>query len=110
MKFIDNLDKEEYIEFFNNFKYSHFMQSYPWGLAMEETRGKKAIYVGLKDNKNKFINLISKLDSLSPLKTLSRGYTITQKGGKVIKSAHVLNKEDNIEIKFIDGTVNAKIE
>ena len=63
-----------------------------------------------KDNKNKFANIISKLDSLSPLKTLSRGYTITQKDGKILKQASDLNKNDNIEIKFIDGAVNAVVK
>ena len=63
-----------------------------------------------KDNKNKFINIISRIDSLSPLKTLSRGYTITQKDKKVIKSVQALKKDDNIEIKFVDGTVKAVIK
>ena len=63
-----------------------------------------------KDNKNKFTNIISKLDSLSPLKTLSRGYTITQKDGKILKQASDLNKDDNIEIKFVDGAVNAVVK
>ena len=62
------------------------------------------------ENKNKFINIISKIDSLSPLKTLSRGYTITQKEGRIIKKSSALNKDDNIEIKFIDGTVNAVVK
>lgn len=73
----------------------------------------KLIEIGIsnnyKENKNKFVNIISKLDSLSPLKTLSRGYTITQKNGEIIKSVKKLKKEDNIEIKFVDGAVNAKI-
>ena len=62
------------------------------------------------ENKNKFINIISKIDSLSPLKTLSRGYTITQKEGKIIKKSSDLNKDDNVEIKFIDGTINAVVK
>lgn len=63
-----------------------------------------------KDSKNQFISIISKLDSLSPLKTLSRGYVIAQKNGTTIKTVKDLQKDDNIEIKFVDGTVNARIE
>ena len=63
-----------------------------------------------KDNKNKFLNIVSKLDSLSPLKTLSRGYTITQKNGKIIKSVKELEKEDVIELKFIDGNKEAVVK
>lgn len=61
-------------------------------------------------NKNKFAKLVSELDAYSPLKTLSRGYTITQKDGKVIKSVNQLDKGDNIEIKFTDGNKNAVVQ
>ena len=50
-----------------------------------------------------------KLDTLSPLKTLSRGYSITEKDGKIIKSKNDLNKNDEIEIKFFDGIKHAKV-
>ena len=62
-----------------------------------------------KDSKNEMINAISKLDALSPLKTLTRGYVITQKEGSIIKSANDIEKDDEIELRFIDGTKNAKI-
>lgn len=35
---------------------------------------------------------IAKLDTLSPLKTLTRGYCLAQINGKVIKSANELRK------------------
>ena len=44
----------------------------------------------VKDSKTKSIELISKLDTLSPLKTLTRGYSIVQKNGKTIKSVKEL--------------------
>ena len=63
-----------------------------------------------KENIHKFENIVSKLDSLSPLKTLVRGYSITQKNGKVIKSVKQLKKDDDIEITFSDGTKHAQIK
>lgn len=43
---------EEYLTFFNSFKYSHFLQSVTWGLVNKETRNKEPVFVGLKkDNK-----------------------------------------------------------
>lgn len=63
-----------------------------------------------KDSKNQFISIISKLDSLSPLKTLSRGYVIAQKNGTTIKTIKDLQKDDNIEITFIDGKKEAIIK
>ena len=63
-----------------------------------------------KTEKTKYIELVSKLDALSPLKTLSRGYTITEKDNKIIKSKSNLNTGDTINLKFIDGNVIAEVK
>ena len=57
-----------------------------------------------------FANLVSKLDSLSPLKTLTRGYSIVQKDNKIIKSKSDLNNGDNIKITLVDGDITAMIK
>lgn len=61
------------------------------------------------NEKSKTLNLLTKLDGLSPLKTLTRGYSIITLNGKTIKSVKNLNKDDEINIKLYDGTLNAKI-
>ena len=61
------------------------------------------------EKKNKYIELVTKLDSISPLKTLIRGYSLTEKDGQIIKSASQIDKGDIITIKFSDGEKNAKI-
>ncbi len=63
----------------------------------------------LKSEKIKEIELISKLDALSPLKTLTRGYSIVQKDNGIVKSSKDLKKGDEINIRFSDGNTNAKI-
>ena len=63
-----------------------------------------------KDSKNALTNQIAKLDSLSPLKTLARGYAITQKDGVIIKSVKQLSAGDKIELKYTDGTVDAVVK
>ena len=74
----------------------------------------KLIHIGMtnkyKDSKNKFINVVSKIDSLSPLKTLSRGYIITEKDGKIIKSKNDLKKDDKINLRFVDGNIEAIVK
>ncbi len=62
-----------------------------------------------KDKKNTAMSLISKLDALSPLKTLTRGYTIIEKNGNILKSVEQIEKEDEIDICFVDGKAKAKI-
>ncbi len=60
-------------------------------------------------NKNKYIELVAKLDTLSPLKTLTRGYSIIEKDGKIVKSITDLQTEDEISIRLKDGEKQAKI-
>ncbi len=64
----------------------------------------------LLDNKaNKYLNLVSKLETLSPLLTLQRGYTMTKKDGKVISSSKKIKKGDTIEVSFTDGSIDAQV-
>ena len=63
----------------------------------------------VKDAKTKSIELISKLDTLSPLKTLTRGYSIAQKDGKTIKSVKELKTNDELDIRFTDGKIKTKV-
>ena len=62
-----------------------------------------------KDKKTNMIKQISKLDALSPLKTLTRGYSIIQKNGKVIKSVSDVKKDDEVDLRLTDGIAKAKI-
>ena len=63
----------------------------------------------VKDEKTKMIKSISKLDALSPLKTLTRGYTVTEHNGKIVNSSKILKTGDKIEITFSDGKSSAQI-
>ena len=62
-----------------------------------------------KDKKNEMMTQITKLDSLSPLKTLTRGYCIAQIEGSIIKSVHDVKKDQQIDLRFVDGNQKAKI-
>ena len=62
-----------------------------------------------KDKKGNAMKVIAKLDALSPLKTLMRGYSIVSLNGKSIKSAKDLNKDDVIELRLSEGSAKAKI-
>ena len=62
-----------------------------------------------KEEETKYIELISKLDTLSPLKTLTRGYSLIEQNNKIIKSVEELKSGDKIDIKFIDGHKEAQV-
>ena len=46
---------------------------------------------------------------LNPVNVLTRGYTLTLKEGRIIKSAGLLGIDDEIETCFADGNVKSKI-
>ena len=73
----------------------------------------RIIEINIKNRYNKaksdYVEIISKLDALSPLKTLARGYSITEKNGKIVNSKKELSKNDEIQLKFFDGEKQAKI-
>jgi len=61
----------------------------------------------IKNKKTEFVKLINKLDTLSPLKTLSRGYAVAMKNGTTIKSVNDLEVNEKFILKLSDGEVNA---
>ncbi len=64
----------------------------------------------LDKTKQKYTLLLSKLDALSPLKTLERGYGIIKINEKAITSIKDLKKDDLINIELKDGSVSAIIK
>lgn len=62
-----------------------------------------------KDSEKKFGLIVSKLDALSPLKTLSRGYAIIEKENKIIKSCNDLKDGDAVKLMLADGKKDARI-
>ncbi len=68
------------------------------------------VKLNLKDNRISLIEKISKLDALSPLKTLTRGYAIVEnKEKKVVTSTNDLESGDVVKIVLQDGNKEATI-
>ena len=64
----------------------------------------------IKLQKNQLSNRASVLSLLSPLNTLSRGYTITQnKKGEIVTSHNQINSKEFIITQFHDGKVTSKV-
>ena len=63
------------------------------------------------EGKNRqFVALTSKLDAMSPLKVLTRGYSMTQTNrGEVVKSVSQIQKGDIIRVTFSDGSIQAAV-
>ena len=82
-------------------------------LDMKVKKLQNSILNKIKEEKTKYVKSVAKLDALSPLKTLARGYSIVsldnEKDKDVIISAKQLKKDDKINVKFADGDVKAII-
>ena len=63
----------------------------------------------IKDSRIKSAKIIASLDAMSPLKTLTRGYSIAELNGKVITSSKDLKVNDEICLTFHDGKKEARI-
>lgn len=64
----------------------------------------------LDKTKQKYALLLGKLDALSPLKTLERGYGIIKLNEKAVTSIKDLKKDDLINIELKDGSREAIIK
>ena len=64
----------------------------------------------LESKQRRFVELTAKLDAMSPLKVLTRGYSMAQdERGAVIKSAAQVASGDHITLTVTDGTIHATV-
>ena len=64
----------------------------------------------IQKNNRQFIAAVSKLDAMSPLKVLTRGYAMTQKeDGEVVRSISQVELGERINISLADGRLSATV-
>lgn len=69
-----------------------------------------SILLKIKEDKTKFVKEVAKLDALSPLKTLTRGYSIISKqDGRIAKEVKDLSQGEKVSIRLSDGKVDAQV-
>ncbi len=60
--------------------------------------------------KRQYIELTAKLDAMSPLKVLTRGYAVTYtEGSEVVRSIHQVKPGDRIQLVMHDGNLHAQV-
>ena len=78
-------------------------------LDMKIKQLETSIYKKYTNDKSGFINIINKLDTLSPLKTLARGYSIVTLNGRNIRSEKQVKENDIINVKLSEGMLDAQV-
>ena len=69
----------------------------------------RIINLKMKDYKLKTVEKITKLDSMSPLKTLTRGYSVVECDNSLVRSIKDVKKDDLINVRLSDGIIDAKV-
>jgi exodeoxyribonuclease VII large subunit len=58
----------------------------------------------------RYVELTAKLDAMSPLKVLTRGYAMAQKdGGEIVRSVSQINPGDAVRVSLADGAFTATV-
>lgn len=92
-------------------RYQNLLQQKTHQLALLRThRFLKAPQSILEKYQQNYQLLLNKIDTLSPLKTLNRGYSIIKKKEVAIESIQYLQKNDVVEIILQDGSKEAIIK
>ena len=66
-------------------------------------------YQLLEKRQNHYLQVLSKLETLSPLLTLKRGYAMAKIDGKVITSCKKIKSGDSLDVEFQDGVIQTKV-
>ena len=73
------------------------------------TSYKRVAEAVVEEHSQKLRIIAAKLDAYSPLKTLSRGYSIAYKGDDILRSVNGLSQNDMLKIKLQDGSAECVV-
>lgn len=80
------------------------------GLELLKNRMVAAQNQNLTRKNQRYIAAVSKLDAMSPLKVLTRGYSMAQtQEGELIRSVHQVELGQRIHVSLSDGTLSATV-
>lgn len=69
-----------------------------------------SVNLAIKKQRVDFSSLVSKLDAMSPLKVLTRGYAMVEKENSIVTESTSLLKGDLINLNFADGKVKCEVK
>lgn len=87
-----------------------YMQQRKKAVDLLESRLISAQKQMIHRHKQRYLTCTAKLDAMSPLKVLTRGYAMTQnESGEVVRSVKQVDPGDPVRILVSDGTLNATV-
>lgn len=103
----NRLERAEKILYYNSPKEKAKRIKQKYALAV--SKAQKLIQLKYQAKRENVIEIGTKLESLNPVAVLQRGFAYTKKDGKIITSSKELKANDNFEVIFDDGKINAKV-
>lgn len=79
-------------------------------LVLKQQRIKLAIQNCIHKNETKYQNCVLMLDALSPLKVITRGYSITYNEENIVSSVGDVSLGELIKTKLVDGEIISRVE
>ncbi len=89
--------------------FSELIGMYEDNLLVLSQRVNDAFQYSIESFENNFSLLIGKLDVLSPLAVLARGYSVCKKNQNIVKSANDVEVGDELNIVFADGSIDCVV-
>ena len=88
-----------------------FIQQHRQDLDRLNERMDAAQRHNISEKKQKYIRLVSSLEALSPMKVLTRGFSVaTTSKGTVIRRADQVNTGDAVRVRLAEGALDCRVE
>jgi exodeoxyribonuclease VII large subunit len=68
-----------------------------------------AVKQNITEKQREFSSLCAKLDAMSPLKILARGYGVASKEGKILSDINSVKKGDKIDVMLSGGKIGCEV-
>ena len=72
-------------------------------------QAENTVKLKLSKCRNELSSYAAKMEAMSPLSVLARGYGVIEYNDKTVKSVNDLSAGDIIDIKLVDGNINAQV-
>lgn len=89
---------------------SRMVVNYQRQMDMLTNQLTRATYHYVQTKKQSFSSTVRTLEALNPLAIMTKGFTVTFKDDKMVKSVAQLNRGDQISVKYKDGHVLATVD
>ena len=79
---------------------------------LNEVQGRllRSVAVQMESQKSRLGQSAARLDALSPLAVLGRGYSIARKGDQIVRRAEEVRSGDRLQLRFLSGSAEVQVE